>query len=103
MGVELTEAVNPINQQKMAKKEAKKRSTIKEVVTREYTVNLHKRIHRVGRKFKAPKAIKAIRDFALKEMGTQDVRIDPELNKQLWVNGSQKRPSTCPRSPRTKT
>merc|ERR1712091_2462 len=54
--------------------------------------NLHKRVHRVGSKFKAPKAIKAIREFALKEMGTQDVRIDSELNKQIWANGSQNVP-----------
>merc|ERR1739848_705198 len=66
----------------------RKRTAIKEVVTREYTVILHKRIHRIGRKFRAAKAVKAIRAFALKEMGTQDVRIDADLNKQLWSNGS---------------
>merc|ERR1712080_178219 len=70
------------------KDNARKRTAIKEVVTREYTVNLHKRIHKIGRKFRAPKAVKAIRAFALKEMGTQDVRIDADLNKQLWTNGS---------------
>merc|ERR1711988_1762095 len=57
-------------------KENKKRSAMKEVVTREYTINLHKRIHGQGKK------------FALKEMGTQDVRIDAELNKQIWAQGS---------------
>merc|ERR1711890_32964 len=70
------------------KENQRKRTAIKEVVTREYTVNLHKRIHGIGRKFRAPKAVKAIRAFALKEMGTQDVRIDADLNKQLWTNGS---------------
>merc|ERR1712080_238877 len=70
------------------REQARKRTAIKEVVTREYTVNLHKRIHKIGRKFRAPKAVKAIRAFALKEMGTQDVRIDADLNKQLWTNGS---------------
>merc|ERR1711937_781913 len=69
-------------------KNKKAKSTIKEVVTREYTVNLHKRIHKIGRKFRAPKAVKAVRAFALREMGTQDVRIDADLNKQLWTNGS---------------
>merc|ERR1711993_107146 len=69
-------------------KNKKAKSTIKEVVTREYTINLHKRIHKIGRKFRAPKAVKAVRQFALKEMGTQDVRIDADLNKQIWINGS---------------
>merc|ERR1711879_699983 len=78
------------NNIKMAKKEAqKKRSTMKEVVTREYTINLHKRIHGQGRKFRAAKAIK---NFALKEMGTQDVRSDAELNKQCWSQGSSNVP-----------
>jgi len=57
------------------KQENKKRSAMKEVVTREYTINLHKRIHGQGRKFRAAKAVKAIKNFALKEMGTQDVRM----------------------------
>jgi large subunit ribosomal protein L31e len=70
----------------------KKRSTIKEVVTREYTINIHKRVHRQGRKFKAAKAVKAIKQFAFKEMSTEDVRIDSELNKQIWANGSQNVP-----------
>merc|ERR1711937_1074178 len=71
-----------------AREQARKRTAIKEVVTREYTINLHKRIHKIGRKFRAPKAVKAIKAFAVKEMGTQDVRIDADLNKQIWVNGS---------------
>merc|ERR1711937_102497 len=71
-----------------AREQARKRTAIKEVVTREYTVNLHKRIHKIGRKFRAPKAVKAIRAFAVKEMGTRDVRIDADLNKQIWINGS---------------
>merc|ERR1712001_710118 len=69
-----------------------KRAAIKEVVTREYTINLHKRIHKIGRKFRAPKAVKAIKAFAVKEMGTQDIRIDADLNKQVWVNGSANPP-----------
>merc|ERR1711920_1126900 len=73
-------------------KENKKRSAMKEVVTREYTINLHKRIHGQGRKFRAAKAIKAIKGFALKEMGTQDVRIDADLNKQIWCQGSSNVP-----------
>ncbi|XP_018332018.1 60S ribosomal protein L31 [Agrilus planipennis] len=69
------------------KGEKKGKSAINEVVTREYTVNLHKRLHGVGFKKRAPRAIKEIRKFAEKQMGTPDVRIDTRLNKQLWSKG----------------
>ncbi|RAL53905.1 unnamed protein product [Cuscuta campestris] len=58
-----------------------------EVVTREYTINLHKRLHGCTFKKKAPKAIKEIRKFAQKAMGTKDVRVDVKLNKQIWSKG----------------
>merc|ERR1712189_15702 len=85
-----TQKISSTKSPKMApkKQDQKKRSAMKEVVTREYTINLHKRIHGQGRKFRAAKAVKAIRKFALKEMGTQDVRIDADLNKQIWAQGS---------------
>ena len=60
---------------------------INEVVTREYTINIHKRIHGVGFKKRAPRALKEIRKFAMKEMGTPDVRIDTRLNKAVWAKG----------------
>uniref|UniRef100_A0A8C7WNU1 Large ribosomal subunit protein eL31 n=2 Tax=Oryzias TaxID=8089 RepID=A0A8C7WNU1_9TELE len=65
----------------------KGRSAINEVVTREYTINIHKRIHGVGFKRRAPRAINEIRKFAMKEMGTPDVRIDTRLNKAVWSKG----------------
>lgn len=72
----------------MAKTKAeKKRSAITEVVTREFTINLHKRLHGIGFKKRAPRAIKEIRKFAEKQMGTPDVRIDTRLNKSLWSKG----------------
>ncbi|EDO40486.1 predicted protein [Nematostella vectensis] len=73
----------------MVKKTDKKkgRSAINEVVTREYTINLHKRIHGIGFKKRAPRAIKEIRKFAEKMMGTPDVRIDTRLNKHVWNQG----------------
>merc|ERR1712002_15507 len=78
-----------ISGQKMAKpKQDKKKSTpINEVVTREYTINIHKRIHGVGFKYRAPRAIKEIRKFAEKMMNTPDVRIDTQLNKAIWATG----------------
>lgn len=69
------------------KGEKKGKSAINEVVTREYTVNLHKRLHGIGFKKRAPRAIKEIRKFAELQMGTPDVRIDTRLNKQLWSKG----------------
>jgi len=38
-------------------------------------------------KKKAPKAIKEIRKFAQKAMGTNDVRVDVKLNKFVWSQG----------------
>lgn len=58
-----------------------------EPVTRDYTINLHKALHKTQFKKRAPKAIKAIRDFAEKVMKTKDVRIDVKLNKHLWAKG----------------
>lgn len=69
------------------KGEKSRKSAINEVVTREYTVNLHKRLHGIGFKKRAPRAIKEIRKFAEQQMGTPDVRIDTRLNKQLWSKG----------------
>jgi large subunit ribosomal protein L31e len=47
---------------------AKKERRAKEAVTREYTINLHKKLHSVKFKSRAPKAIKEIRKFAQKIM-----------------------------------
>ena len=60
-------------------------SAINKVVTGEYTINIHKHIHGVGFKKSAPWALKEIRKFAMKEMGTPDVRIDTRLNKAVWA------------------
>jgi len=65
----------------------KKKDVTNEIVTREFTINLHKRIHGVGFKRRAPRAIKEIRKFAELQMGTPDVRIDTRLNKQIWASG----------------
>ncbi|CAB4435898.1 unnamed protein product [Rhizophagus irregularis] len=72
----------------MAKeKKTTTRSAIADVVTRDYTIHLHKAIH--GRSFKkrAPHAVKEIQKFAKKHMGTSDVRLDPLLNKEIWKQG----------------
>jgi len=63
------------------------RSALADVVAREYTIHLHKRIFGAAFKKRAPKAIKEIKDFATKAMGTEDVRLDPQLNKEVWKQG----------------
>ncbi|RFU78872.1 50s ribosomal l31e [Trichoderma arundinaceum] len=67
------------------------RSAIADVVAREYTIHMHKRLrvklHGVTFKKRAPRAIKEIKSFATKAMGTTDVRIDPQLNKKVWEQG----------------
>jgi large subunit ribosomal protein L31e len=84
---------------------------LKDVVTREYTIHLHKRVH--GASFKksefaraclparetqtalagAPKAVKSIIEFAQKAMGVKDVRISPPLNQAIWARGVRSPPN----------
>lgn len=49
-------------------------------------LNVQTLMHSTFKK-KAPKAIKEIRKFAQKAMGTTDVRVDVKLNKQVWSRG----------------
>ncbi|ELV10254.1 60S ribosomal protein L31 [Tupaia chinensis] len=65
--------------------EKKGRSAITEMVTREYTIDIHKRIHGLVFKKHAPRALKEIQKLAMKEMGTPDVGIDTRLNKAVWA------------------
>ncbi|CAI9158985.1 unnamed protein product, partial [Rangifer tarandus platyrhynchus] len=57
------------------------RSAINEVVTREYTINIPKRIHGVGSKERAPRALKEIQKFAMKEMEVQTCASTPGSTK----------------------
>merc|ERR1711982_238860 len=71
----------------MPPKREKGGTAMGEVVTREYTINLHKRLHGIGFKYRAPRAVKEIKKFAEQQMGTKDVRIDTRLNKAIWAQG----------------
>jgi large subunit ribosomal protein L31e len=62
-------------------------------VTRTATINLHRRLYKITFKQKAPRAVKEIKDFARKTMFTQDVRLDPELNQELWRKGVRNVPN----------
>lgn len=75
-----------------AKGEKRNKSAINEVVTRECTIHLNRRLHKIGFKKRSPRAVKIIRKFAEKEMGTQDVRIDTRLNKAVWARGIRNPP-----------
>merc|ERR1712189_77029 len=84
---------------KMAKSKSDKKSTkspLNEVVTREYTIHLHKRIHGMQFEKRAPRAIREIKKFAEKMMGTPDVRIDTSLNKYVWSHGVRNVPRRSP-------
>lgn len=72
---------------------AKKERRSKEVVTREYTINLHKKLHKIKFKSRAPRAVKEIKTFASKIMGTNDVRVDVNLNKAVWSKGIKNVPN----------
>ena len=64
-----------------------------DLVTRDYTIHLSKRVHKLQFKRRAPRAIKEIRKFAQKAMGTTDVRIDSNLNKFVWKSGVKNVPT----------
>ena len=44
-------------------------------------------MHKIQFKKKAPRAVKVIREFARRNMLTDDVRIDNSLNNFLWSRG----------------
>ncbi|PWN22661.1 hypothetical protein BCV69DRAFT_280257 [Microstroma glucosiphilum] len=70
------------------KKEGRKqRSALSDVVTREYTIHLHKRVHNTQFKKRAPTGVKEVIKFAQKAMGTKEVRVDPKLNQEIWKLG----------------
>ena len=70
-----------------------KKAVVAEVITREYTIHLNRHIFGVGRKKRAPLALKAIRKFCEREMKTKDVRIDPMMNKFIWEKGIRSTPT----------
>merc|ERR1711890_227506 len=93
----------------------KKGSTMGDVVTREYTINLHKRLHGIGFKYRAPRAVKEIKMFAIKQMGTTISELIPgsistsglkesetfhsgfESDSHVCVTKTRIRPTNCTR------
>ncbi|GKY95181.1 60S ribosomal protein L31 [Mayamaea pseudoterrestris] len=64
-----------------------------DLVTRDYTIHLSKRVHKLQFKRRAPRAVKEIKAFATKAMNTKDVRIDSALNKYIWKQGIKNVPT----------
>ena len=71
----------------------KGQSKAPDLVTRDYTINLHKRLHGITFKKKAPRAVREIKKFAQSMMKTSDVRVDAKLNKFLWSKGIRNVPT----------
>ena len=65
----------------------RQKKAVADLVTREYTVNLNKRLHGITFKKRAPRAVRELRKFAEQTMKTKDVRLDTKLNKYLWSKG----------------
>ena len=77
----------------MAPADRKERKSKPALVTRDYTIHLSKLVHKTTFKKRAPRAIKAIKKFASKAMGTKDVRIETKLNQHVWATGVRKTPT----------
>ncbi|XP_068819407.1 large ribosomal subunit protein eL31-like [Capricornis sumatraensis] len=58
-----------------------------EIVTREYTINTHKRIQGAAFKKCAPGVLKRIQKSAMKKMETPDVHTGTSLGKAVWPKG----------------
>jgi large subunit ribosomal protein L31e len=71
---------------------ARERKAKPDLVSRDYTIHLAKYTHKTTFKSKTPRAVKKIKEFATKAMGTKDVRIDVEVNKFVWSQGVRNPP-----------
>merc|ERR1711874_902572 len=78
---------------RVAKMAPGKKSRAKDLISREYTINLHKALHGINFKKRAPRAVKEVRKFAQKVMKTSDVRVDVKLNKAIWSQGIRNVPN----------
>ena len=68
------------SQQKAPWAEKKSKSTMMEVVTHEYTINLHKRLHGIGFKYRAPRAVKVTLDHFYWGRGSPDLYLEKQKN-----------------------
>jgi len=68
-------------------KEGRTKKPAQDIVTRDYTIHMSKRLYGVTFKNRAPRAVREIKKFAEKAMKTKDVRVDTNLNKHIWSQG----------------
>eukprot|EP00276_Gloeochaete_wittrockiana_P004850 CAMPEP_0184643982 /NCGR_PEP_ID=MMETSP0308-20130426/778_1 /TAXON_ID=38269 /ORGANISM="Gloeochaete witrockiana, Strain SAG 46.84" /LENGTH=134 /DNA_ID=CAMNT_0027072263 /DNA_START=23 /DNA_END=427 /DNA_ORIENTATION=+ len=61
-------------------------------VSRDYTIHLAKSIFGVTFKKRAPRALREIKRFAEKAMGTGVVKVDTSVNKYCWKQGIRNPP-----------
>mmetsp|Transcript_61406 Transcript_61406/g.107878 ORF Transcript_61406/g.107878 Transcript_61406/m.107878 type:complete len:118 (-) Transcript_61406:112-465(-) len=73
--------------------EERERKPKADIVTRDYSIHMSKRLYGVTFKKRAPRAIREIKAFATKTMKTSDVRIDTTLNKFVWSQGVKNVPT----------
>eukprot|EP01103_Thecamoeba_quadrilineata_P006886 TRINITY_DN16620_c0_g1_i1.p1 TRINITY_DN16620_c0_g1~~TRINITY_DN16620_c0_g1_i1.p1 ORF type:complete len:136 (-),score=29.43 TRINITY_DN16620_c0_g1_i1:66-473(-) len=78
---------------KGGRKGQKKDVRKEEVVTRDYTIHLHKQVHGTCFKRRSSQCIKVIKSFAQRAMKTKDVRLDTKLNKHIWAQGIKSYPT----------
>ena len=71
---------------------ARERKAKPDLVSRDYTIHLAKYTHKTTFKSKTPRAVKKIKEFAQKAMGTKDVRLDVDVNKFVWSQGVRNPP-----------
>jgi large subunit ribosomal protein L31e len=57
------------------------------MITRIYTIPLRKEFQKAAFKFRTNKAIRALKEFVVKHMKTENVVIGEELNLHLWAQG----------------
>lgn len=74
----------------MAKKEDKKEKKI--VLERVYNIPLRKKYQKAPRWKRTNRAVKAVKEFVLKHMKADKVRIGKYLNLELWKHGAKNPP-----------
>ena len=69
---------------------AKKQETVK--LERSYTIPLRKEIQKAPKYRRAKKAVTAVKEFLKKHMKSEDIKVGPELNMNLWKHGMRNPP-----------
>lgn len=71
---------------------AKKEATPKNVLERTYTIPLRREFQKVPGWRKTPKAVRATKQFLVKHMKSDNVKLGSALNQKLWQHGIRNPP-----------